>query len=81
MNESHVRIPRRYLGTTQVALIFGVTDVTVANWVRWGLLEALRQGRGPYYINPDDLPDFDPPRGTSHAVFDKEMFEAVTRAR
>lgn len=78
MDTAHVRIPHRYLTTTQVAQIFGVSQITVANWIRWGLLPSLRQGRGPYYIDPAILPNFDPPRGNSHAWFNRELYDAIT---
>jgi len=77
MAEQHVRIPHRYLTTTQVAQIFGVSQITVANWIRWGLLPAVRVGRGPYYINPAILPGFEPPRGNSHAWFNREVYDAM----
>lgn len=77
MAEPHVRIPLRYLTTQQVAQVYGVSQVTVGNWVRWGLLPSLRQGRGPYYIDPDVLPGFDPPR-TSPAWFNREVYDAIT---
>jgi len=76
MTTPHVRIPRRYLSTMQVAQVFGVSQITVANWIRWGLLPALRQGRGAYYVDPDILPDFDPPR-TSPAWFNRAMYDAI----
>lgn len=77
MAAPHVRIPRRYLTTQQVAQIFGVSQITVGNWIRWGLLPFMRGGdKGWYYIDPDVLPTFDPPR-TSPAWFNRELYDAM----
>jgi len=65
----------RKLNTRQVAVIFGISEITVGNWVRHHLLPATRE-RGEYAIDAGTVAAFVPPR-KSTAVFDREMYEAI----
>jgi hypothetical protein len=75
------KIPLRFtppglLTTGQVGQIFGVTGMTVWNWVRRGILPASKVS-GNHFIDSAILPDWEPPR-RSYAYFDRAVYDRLT---